>query len=149
MKMQMVGVAVAERNSDFGRAAWTDLSVDGPALKPELPWQQECIEAPTVCRHGDTFYMFYAGAYNNVPQQIGCATSQDAVHWTRLSDQPLLPNGKPGAWNSSESGHPGVFMDDDGQTYLFYQGNNDKGYTWLLSCVQVEWQDGRPTLKQP
>ncbi|MBE7211726.1 MAG: family 43 glycosylhydrolase [Gluconacetobacter diazotrophicus] len=143
-KTQTVGVASADLRSDFGRAAWTNLSTDGPALKPELAWEKDCIEAPTICRRGDTLFMFYAGAYNNHPQQIGCAESRDAVHWTRLSDEPFLPNGAPGTWNSSESGHPGVFVDDDGQTYLFYQGNNDHGHTWLLSCVWVGWKDDRP-----
>ena len=88
--------------------------------------------------------MFYAGAYNNEPQQIGCATSQDGLHWPRLFLEPLLPNGQPGEWNSSESGHPGIFTDDDGQTSLFYQGNNDKGRTWFLSRVKIDWKDGKP-----
>ncbi len=146
MKIQQVGIASADVHSDFGPTAWTDLSPDGPAFKPEMPWEQECIEAPTVCRHGDSLFMFYAGAYNNAPQQIGCATSKDAIHWTRVSDQPVLPNGKPGDWNSSESGHPGVFVDDDGQTYLFFQGNNDHGKTWYLSIAKVTWTDGKPTV---
>ena len=83
--------------------------------------------------------MFYAGAYNNAPQQIGVAISADAVHWKRLSDKPFLPVGAPGTWNGSESGHPGVFTDDDGQAYLFYQGNRDKGTTWYLSCARIRW----------
>lgn len=144
MKIQQIGVAAADRHSDFSRANWKNLSVGGPVLKPELPWEQACIEAPTVCRRGDTLYMFYAGAYNNAPQQIGCAMSKDAIHWTRTSSHPLVPNGGPGEWNASESGHPGVFVDADGQTYLFYQGNNDKGGTWFLSCLRIGWKDSGP-----
>jgi predicted GH43/DUF377 family glycosyl hydrolase len=143
MKTQMLGVAAADLKSDFGRASWRQLK-DGPILKPELPWEKLCIEAPSIHRHGDTFFMFYAGGYNNDPQQIGVATSRDGVNWQRLSDQPLLPNGKPGDWNSSESGHPGIFTDDDGKTWLFFQGNPDKGRTWFLSRVLIEWRDGRP-----
>ena len=143
-KIQMLGVASADLQSDFGPAAWTDLSPDGPMFKPELPWEKTCIEAPTVCRRDDLLYLFYAGAYNNAPQQIGCAVSSDAVHWKRLSDQPFLPNGSPGTWNTSESGHPGVFVDADRQTYLFFQGNNDGGKTWLLSKVRVGWNERGP-----
>jgi beta-xylosidase len=143
MQIQMLVAAAAPLNSDFSRATWTQLG-DGPVLKPELPWETRCIEAPSVLRRGDTLYLFYGGGYNNDPQQIGCATSRDGVHWTRIFQEPLLPNGKPGEWNSSESGHPGVFVDDDGQTYLFYQGNNDRGRTWFLSWVKLGWQDGRP-----
>ena len=43
-----------------------------------------------------------------------------------------------------ESGHPGIFVDDDGQTYLFFQGNDDHGRTWYISWVKLGWKDGRP-----
>ena len=68
--------------------------------------------------------MFYAGGYNNEPQQVGVAVSQDGINWQRLSEQPLLANGAPGTWNASESGHPDIFRDAEGQTWLFFQGNN-------------------------
>jgi predicted GH43/DUF377 family glycosyl hydrolase len=145
-KTQELGVASAPLNSDFSRKTWTQLC-DQPILKPELPWETRCIEAPTVTKRGDTFVMFYAGGFNNDPQQIGVATSKDGVNWTRQSDAPLLPNGAAGEWNSSESGHPGFFADEDGRSYLFFQGNNDHGKTWLLSCVELDWQGGTPRLK--
>jgi len=143
MKTQMLVAAAADLHSDFGRAAWKPLS-DGPVLQPELPWETRCIEAPSVVRRGDTLFLFYGGGYNNDPQQIGCATSQDGVHWQRLFLQPLIPNGEPGDWNASETGHPGVFVDRDGRTYLFVQGNNDRGRTWFLSAYELGWRSGRP-----
>lgn len=147
MRIQMLGVAVAPLDSGLGRDTWMQLC-DAPILKPELPWEQECIEAPAVCKRGDTFFMFYGGAYNNKPQQIGCATSADGVRWQRLSDLPFLPNGAPGTWNSSESGHPFVFVDDDGATHLFFQGNNDMGQTWYLSRRRIAWKDNEPYLME-
>jgi predicted GH43/DUF377 family glycosyl hydrolase len=144
-KTQELGVATAPLNSDFSRQAWTQLC-NQPILKPELPWETRCIEAPTVTKRGDTFVMFYAGGFNNDPQQIGVATSKDGVHWTRQSSKPLLPNGAAGEWNSSESGHAGFFADEDGCSYLFFQGNNDHGKTWLLSCVELEWHGSTPQI---
>ncbi|WP_165074602.1 family 43 glycosylhydrolase [Paludisphaera rhizosphaerae] len=144
MKIQMLGVATSAGPDSFGSGGWTDLSVDGPLLKPELPWEGKCIEAASLCTRDGKVFMFYAGAFNNAPQQIGVAVSDDAVHFQRLSDKPFLPNGPPGSWNSSESGHPGVFVDDDGSTYLFYQGNDTKGKTWSLARLRVEWKDGKP-----
>ena len=144
-KIQLVGVAAAPLISDFSRSQWKQL-VDGPILKPKLPWEKRCLEAPTVISHEGRLFMFYAGAYNNEPQQIGCAVSRDGVHWKRLSKTPFMANGKPGTWNSSESGHPGVFQDTDGQTYLFYQGNDDKGESWFLSNVKLGWKKGIPLL---
>ncbi len=143
MTTQMLGVAAAPLNSGFGRDAWVQMCAES-ILKPELDWEKQCIEAPALCKQGDIYYMFYGGGYNNEPQQIGCATSRDCLHWTRLSDQPVLPSGGPGEWNASESGHPFVFVDHDGQAYLFFQGNNDHGQTWYLSKKRIVWHDGMP-----
>jgi hypothetical protein len=146
MKTQMLVAATAPLTSDFGRAAWTRVG-DGPILKPELPWETNCIEAPSVIRRGETLYLFYGGGYNNDPQQIGCAVSRDGLQWTRLFRQPLWPHGQPGDWNESETGHPGVFEDTDGKTYLFVQGNREKGRTWFLSCAEIGWRDRRPVVR--
>jgi len=146
-KIQKLGVASADINSDFGRGAWRQ-ECNESILEPQLPWEQECIEAPAVCEYNGRFFMFYGGAYNCKPQQIGCAVSDDGIHWTRLSEEPFLPNGKPGEWNACESGHPYIFTDENGQTILFYQGSNDYGKTWYLSKVEIIWKDGLPTIKK-
>ncbi|MDR3061009.1 MAG: family 43 glycosylhydrolase [Dysgonamonadaceae bacterium] len=147
-KIQLQGVAVADAGTDFSKGQWTDVSSGKPILKPEFPWEGECIEAASVIEKGNRLYMFYAGGYNNYPQQIGIAVSNDGVEWKRLQDEPFLHNGNPGEWNSSESGHPHIFEAPDGRTYLFYQGNNDKGKTWYISNVEVFWKDNIPYLKK-
>jgi beta-1,2-mannobiose phosphorylase / 1,2-beta-oligomannan phosphorylase len=91
--------------------------------------------------------MFYAGGYNNEPQQIGIAKSNDGIHWERVADTPFLANGKPGSWNGSESGHPDIVKDERGKYYLFYQGNNDKGKTWFLSKVELEFLNDKWKIK--
>ncbi len=147
MEVQMLGVASAPLASGFDRSAWTQRCA-APILKPELPWEKECIEAPALARHGDRLFMFYAGAYNNCPQQIGVASSLDGVSWTRLSDQPFLPNGAPGEWNAGESGHPFFFHAPDQRDYLFFQGDCDGGKTWYLSRVEIGWQGQMPYILQ-
>lgn len=144
---QIAGLAAAQRDSDWGRDAWRMIG-NGPILSPELPWEKNCIEASAVCEHNGKLYLFYAGGYNNEPQQIGCAVcvSEDLTRWERISEEPLLPNGEPGTWNTSESGHPFVFTDTDGAHHLFYQGNNDNGQTWLLSRNTISWSGDRPYL---
>ena len=146
-KIQMQGVAMAPGTSDFKRQDWKNLSVESPILKPELPWEKDCIEGASVIEKKGKLYMFYAGAYNNAPQQIGVAISRDGVIWKRLSDKPFIPNGKPGEWNSSESGHPHIFQDESGKTWLFFQGNNNNGKTWYISKVGVRWNRKGPCLK--
>jgi len=142
---QMQGVSAAPLDSDFSRGAWTQLNPDGSILEPEHPWEGRCIEAAAMALRGGRLYMFYAGNYNNQPQQVGVAVSDDGVRFRRLVTQPFLRCGKPGEWNASESGHPFLFQ-DKGQDYLFYQGNNDHGKTWYLSVVPIDWRDGLPVL---
>lgn len=142
-KIQFIGVSSASLDSDYSRASWSQ-RCDAPILAPELDWEMECIEASAVCKWDGRLWQFYAGAYNNCPQQVGCAVSNDGITWKRISDEPLLPNGPKGSWNSSESGHPYVFVDDDGTTHLFFQGNDDNGKTWYLSRVLVEWSSREP-----
>ncbi len=145
MRVQKVGGAWAALDSGFGKAAWRQLA-NQSLLTPELPWEGECIEAPAVLSDGGSLYMFYGGSYNCTPQQIGCAVSKDGVFFRRVSALPFLPCGLPGAWNSSESGHPYALRDDDGRVYLFYQGSSDGGKTWYLSHVRIGFQGGKPML---
>lgn len=135
-RIQKLGVAVTDGKSNFRRKDWKT-AVEESILEPVLPWEKVCIEAPSVLVKGDVMYLFYAGAYNNEPQQIGLAKSMDGVHFERCCTEPFKPCGKPGEWNSSESGHPHVFKDNDGRTYLFFQGNPDHGKTWLISHEEI------------
>jgi beta-1,2-mannobiose phosphorylase / 1,2-beta-oligomannan phosphorylase len=145
-KIQQQGVAIAPVTTNFSRNDWKEVP-NMPILKPELDWEKKCIEAASCIQKGKYLYMFYAGAYNNEPQQIGLARSKDGIHWTRVSKEPFLKNGEKGSWNESESGHPHVFKAQDGRHYLFFQGNNDKGKTWYLSKVAIEWRRKRWVLK--
>ena len=145
-KIQQQGVATAPINSNFNRNSWSEIP-NMPMLKPELDWELKCIEAASCIKKGRYLYMFYAGGYNNEPQQIGIAKSKDGIHWKRLSNEPFLKNGKKGTWNESESGHPNILKAENGKYYLFFQGNNDKGKTWYLSNVEIGWNKKGPFLK--
>lgn len=146
MEVQQLGVAAAPLDSKFGRGDWKHLSDGGSILKPELDWERKCIEAASIIRRNGKLYMFYAGGYNNEPQQIGVAVSTDGVKWKRLSDKPFLTNGPKGSWNFSESGHPAIF-DDGKRSVLFFQGNADRGKTWTLAATEIGWNRSGPYLK--
>lgn len=140
-KVQQLGMAKAPYGSDYSAAQWTELTVDAPFFLPQEPWEQRCIEAPTVIEEKGVWYLFYAGSYNNARQQIGLALSTDGIHFRRYGyDGLVFPCGCAGTWNSCESGHPGVFRDEDGRIYMFYQGKSkmpgaSSGYE--LSCAEV------------
>ncbi len=141
---QMIGVSSAPIESDFSASNWTQRCAES-ILKPELQWEQDCIEAPATCMWNEKVYMFYGGAYNCKPQQIGCAVSQDGIHFERLSKIPLLTNGIVGSWNASESGHPYIF-EYEGEYHLFYQGSSDMGKNWYLSRAVVYFENGFPQI---
>ncbi len=144
--IQQQGVAVTGIQTNFDKNSWTEIP-DMPMMKPELDWEKKCIEAASCIKKGKYLFMFYAGGYNNEPQQIGVARSKDGIHWKRLSNAPFLKNGAAGSWNESESGHPNIFKAPDGKYFLFFQGNNDKGKTWYLSKVEIGWNKRGPFIK--
>lgn len=145
-KKQFLGVATTTSESSFSRGTWKQQCTE-PILFPELEWEGNCIEAASVISRNGILYMFYAGNFNNAPQQIGVAKSDNGYTWKRCTFEPFLPVGKVGEWNSSESGHPGIF-DDGNQSYLFYQGNNDNGNTWFLSNIIVLWDSNGPKISK-
>lgn len=145
-EIQIQGVASTPLETKFNREEWTQIT-DHPIMVPEYAWEGKCVEGASVIQRGDELFMFYAGSYNNAPQQVGVAKSSDGICWQKLSAKPFLANGKPDEWNSSESGHPHIFKDSDGRTFLFYQGNNDNGKTWFISNVEVFWNENGPYLK--
>lgn len=140
-EVQMIGMAEAPYGSDYAPDKWTELTTDGPLLKPDYAWEGHCIEAPTVIRHKGIWYMFYAGAYNHEHQMIGLATSTDGYHYERVGDEGLVfTSGKEGSWNAGESGHPGVFQDRRGRTYLFFQGKASQNGNYLLSVCRIKFK---------
>lgn len=132
----------------LGPGDWKQ-AFDGSILEPQLPWETRCIEAATTLERGGKLYLFYAGGYNNDPQHIGLAVSDDGISWRRVWNIPFITNGPDGQWNASESGHPGVFVDDDGQTWLFFQGNATKGKDWRLSRVKIGWKEAENGVEIP
>lgn len=167
-RVQMMGASAAplDGRGDFSRERWTTLTPDGPLLRPRTPtpldppdldlaWEGDCVEAASLLEHGGRFYLFYAGNYNQRPQQIGVAVSDDGIRFRRLNGgRPILTNGAPGSWNHGESGHPGVFRAPDGQIRLFFQGCNialTPPLDWHLSSVALRWHvvPGEPDLPLP
>ncbi len=146
MEIQKLGVAYADIKSDFSRECWTQGAAHS-ILYPEFPWEGMCIEAPATVLHEGKIYLFYGGGYNCFPQQIGVAVSEDGIGFCKLFEQPFIPSGKQGSWNSCESGHPYVF-DDDGVIWLFYQGTSDMGDNWYLSKCRIDFRDGLPYVRE-
>lgn len=76
----------------------------GECCPRQIESAQYRLDSALMERDGK-LWIFYAGGYNNEPQQIGVAWSTDGFGWHHLLEQPILPTGAPGNWNNSESGH--------------------------------------------
>ena len=140
-KVQMLGMAEAPYGSDYGPDKWKMLTTDAPFMKPDFEWEGHCIEAPTVIKEKGIWYLFYAGSYNHERQQIGACWSRDGRHFKRIEPEGLVfPHGPKGSWDEWERGHPGVFRDDDGQVYLFFQGKATRKGNYWLSVARVRFE---------
>ena len=145
-RRQICGAAYADIDSGFSRGSFT-LSGD-IVLEPILDWEQECIEAPASIVENGRIYLFYGGAYNCAPQRIGCAVSDDGLHFERIFvEEAFMKEGRPGEWNASESGHPYVYRANDGRILLYYQGSPDSGKSWYLSRAEIGFENGIPVIK--
>ena len=81
--------AAPEQLSELEPEDWTQ-AVDRSILDPELPWETNCIEAPTTIIRGDKLYMFYAG-YNNDSGTSGSLSATMASTGSDYGTSPLLP----------------------------------------------------------
>ena len=146
MSRQSIVVAEAPIASDLGPESWTQLG-SGEVFGPELDWEHESTESPSLIQRDGHWYMFYGGGYWTRPQQVGCAMSVDGVRWVRLDTAPLLPylDGVDGA--PLERASPSVFRDPDGNDHLFVQQSADRGRNWRVVRYPIRWVGGRPVIE--
>jgi len=145
MSRQSIVLAEARLDSDLGPEAWHQVG-HSEVFGPELDWEHESTESPSLIEHGGRWFMFYGGGYWTRPQQIGCAVSSDGIRWARIADLPLLPyrNGIDGA--PLERASPAVFRDRDGHDHLFVQESSDRGRSWRVRSFPLRWDGGLPQL---
>ena len=93
MTIQKLGATYAELGGDYSRGAWKQ-AAERSILYPEYEWEGACIEAPATVVHNEKVYMFYGGAYNCTPQQIGAAVSDDGINFRKLFGRPFIAAGK-------------------------------------------------------
>lgn len=81
-------------------------------ILPEQPCEKNGLVNGKALLLGGKVHLFY-NTYGNGRNDALChATSNDGLKFTRNPSNPILhPTGD---WNSSETGHPGVFTDTDG-----------------------------------
>jgi hypothetical protein len=120
----------------IGRARGTDgvhWTSDGMVLNvsraakatDEIPpaWDDRIASYPGIWKDGDTWYLVYEGAAENIPfspGDIGLATSTDGRTFKKSPDNPILRHNT-NDWERVNIGAPSLYK-ENGVWYLFYHG---------------------------
>ncbi len=106
---------------------WTDdgmvLDVGHPTNGITRGWDDRITSFPGIWRDGNTWYLVYEGAAEDIPfspGDIGLATSRDGTHFVKYSNNPILRH-NPTGWERVNIGTPSLFK-ENGVWYLFYHG---------------------------
>ena len=128
------------------------LELEGDAarlVKEDAAWEANVVEAPTLWREGDRYYLFFSGnAFDSDAYAVGYATCDSPLGpCSDAPENPILRS----ACGASGPGHQALIRDDDGKTWLVYHawpadGAVDARMLWLDA---VTWEDGRPVVNGP
>ena len=80
------------------------------------------VNDPSVVNVGDTLFMYYSRAGEDIRDEIALATSIDGVAWTDRGT--VLRPGPEGAWDSLLVGRPSVLV-EQGRFRMWYDGRKD------------------------
>jgi beta-1,2-mannobiose phosphorylase / 1,2-beta-oligomannan phosphorylase len=114
------------------------------ALAPNLKsgWEAD-INRPVVIRHADSYDMWYTGQARG-HSWIGYATSQDGIHWRRMSRKPVLSPEEP--WEKAAVMCPDVIWDETTEKFrMWYSGGDNyepNAIGYATSADGIHWTKG-------
>jgi arabinan endo-1,5-alpha-L-arabinosidase len=124
-------------------------------IRQDRPWEGPLVEAPTLWKEGDRYYLFYsANAYGEPSYAIGYAVADGLFGPYRKASGPLLAT----AADSRPIVGPGgqdVVRTRDGATWLIYHSwppdflddpNPDASYRGV-HIDRLDWIEGRPVVR--
>ncbi len=118
-----------------------------------IAWEAGGLYKEAIVEKDGLFYMFYNAktASDDWNEQIGMATSEDLVHWTRCKNNPLLRNGN--GYDAKFVSEPFILQNEDLYImyYFVFNGKNARGgigYSYDLrnwtKCDQLTLDIGDP-----
>ncbi len=151
-------IALSESADGF---TWSEPII---ALGPAPTGWEDDLNRPAVVHRPDGYHMWYTGQANG-RSEIGCATSPDGHHWTRLP-RPVLRPDQP--WEKVAVMCPDVLWDASSKQYrMWYSGGEQyepdaigyatspDGVTWTKRPApifeadpQTEWEQHKVTACQ-
>ncbi|MBK6731571.1 MAG: T9SS type A sorting domain-containing protein [Bacteroidetes bacterium] len=109
--------------SDDG-ITWTKYA-GNPVLSTEMDaWDSYYVQDPHVIYNDEIYYMWYGG--NDVEgfgQQVGFATSDDGITWTKSDLNPVLTRGGVDDWDANTASFPAIIKGED-KYEMWYTGKD-------------------------
>lgn len=141
----------------FGHATSKDLKTwtSHPRVLETIPgtWEGQVVSAPSIIKHGDTYYMTYTGFDDRVTgkQAIGLATSKDLFTWERYAGNPVYEAPpwtirNPSGWLDCRDAHIIKYGDE---FLLFTMVTTDKGQGAIALASSSDlktWKDLGPAV---
>jgi hypothetical protein len=145
--------------------SWTKHGAPVLTRGASAEWDNHFIEGPTVLLEGGTYYLWYAGMdavangqASDGKVNIGLATSNDGIIWSKNPANPVLATGRSGSWDSRTVQDPHV-LKFGGRFHMWYGGKttdyknygqqtgyavSDDGITWTKSAANPTFRRGDP-----
>lgn len=134
------------------RSAPDGLTLEGQPtrlIKQDQGWEGRLIEAPTLWKHTNRYYLFYsANTYAGADYAVGYAVADQLLGPYRKSPQPLLQTSTKGGVVIGPGGQD-VQIGPDGTTWMIYHSWDLSLSYRTLSIDRLEWQAGRPVVRGP
>lgn len=132
--------AVAYASSPDG-ISWAK---QGIVMLPSENWEGPEVSPTSVLWDPDEslFKLWYHGGGNNLPRQIGYATSPDGVKWTKHPANPVLGPGNGGAWDNGFISDCKVIKIGPGDYRMWYNARSSSGLAqvgYATSSDGVTW----------
>lgn len=111
--------AIGYANSSDG-VTWNKYQNNPVLTSPGTGWESWQVEYPVVIFDEGIYKMWYGGYNGGSTTQIGYATSNDGLNWTRYTNNPVISPG-PLSWDSMLL-YPKSIIIKEGTYYLYYIG---------------------------
>lgn len=120
-------------------------------IRNDQPWEGNLIEGPDMVKHGEYFYLFYAGAGccgKNCSYGTGVARSKSLLGpYEKHDKNPILTHSE--TWRCP--GHGTFVSTPDGRDFFLYHAYAVKGFQFIGRqgvLDEVKWADGWPHFNQ-
>jgi predicted GH43/DUF377 family glycosyl hydrolase len=129
------------------RAYETVLNGAGVPIMPG-DWDGRSALKPGVISDTGTFKMWYDGTGLLGEIQVGLATSDNGITWTKAATNPVL-SGTVGAWDAAPGEHAPFVLKEDGVYAMWYEGRDASGVRQLGYATSTNGLDWTKPLTAP